>query len=1117
MSKNPGKESRAGIIKRIIAHFHGKVPPLVRAINPEYFALRMTIEDIALANIGVETPGLAVIEMVDLKTAQVAVRGLDGQRTLLTWFQLSSGGEVQASCPCQNKNRLPCAHILTAAIVLSEIAAAAAPDPEGIPDPTDWRAGITRLVGSRVLARPRTASAREPVELFFVMSEIFNGFEVHPLIISGSEIPAEARQNNETLGRYLLGRADDREFNQKVREVKVSDIPKLSLLNSTPLSATLIKSALDQLQLNQTSYTPSRVYFWEGLADQLVFLGRHSTPFGERLKVVGDLVPVEMKIVHHEAGLQLSPVALHPDGPVDLTSPGISLFFGQPLWLRLKSTIFRVNLTTESLNLLRGMGRVSVPADGVEEFYEYHLPEIVGHLPFNVNAANFIDLLDTSPVPRIYLMEKDQELRVRLRFGYAEHELGAMRKVPPHSFSYDREQGRGIRIARQAESELRWYSLLEDGSTGLKSGSRRDKGSPDTFLLRKGVHPFDFLTRHLPRLVEAGFEVYGESALTSRVNRAKPTISFNVTSGIDWFDLKATITWGDQQVPLENLRRALRRDERFIKLADGSIGEIPSDWLDKYRHLFGLSEARDDGYRVSRHHVALLDDLFASSEKVRVDRKFEAAREWLRNFDGITAHDAPTRFCGELRPYQKAGFDWLHFLRQAGFGGCLADDMGTGKTIQTLSFLLSLKEENEQLNRRRRKKEPAPVHLLVVPRSLVVNWIREAERFTPDLRILDFAHGLRTSDLLEFNKHDIVITTYGILIREIDRLRDYEFDTAILDEAQAIKNPASESARAARAINCRHRLTLTGTPVENNTFELWSQFAFLNPGLLGSADYFREHFIGPIERQNDEPTARTLKRLIHPFILRRTKDQVVSDLPPRSEKILWGEMEPDQRQVYDETRNHYRDLLAKLIEEKGIRQARFRILEGLLRLRQICNHPKLVSSGYRGGSAKMDALLETLETARAEGHKILVFSQFVKMLKLIETELVRRQTPFAYLDGSTTNRQERVDQFQQDDGVGIFLISLKAGGVGLNLTAADYVVHVDPWWNPAVEMQASDRAHRIGQDKPVFIYKLMIKDSVEEKILQLQEKKRSLVTQLISTEAGFFKSLNSEDIELLFT
>lgn len=404
-----------------------------------------------------------------------------------------------------------------------------------------------------------------------------------------------------------------------------------------------------------------------------------------------------------------------------------------------------------------------------------------------------------------------------------------------------------------------------------------------------------------------------------------------------------------------------------------------------------------------------------------------------------------------------------------------------------------------------------------MPRSIVVNWLREAERFAPALRILDFAHGARTAELSEFDKYDLVITTYGILIREIDRLHQYQFDTAILDEAQAIKNPVSESARAARALNCRHRLTLTGTPVENNTLELWSQFAFLNPGLLGSAEYFREQFIGPIERQQDQSATHTLKRLIYPFILRRTKDQVVTDLPPRTEKVLWGEMEPDQRAVYNDTRDHYRDLLLKLIQEKGVRQARFRILEGLLRLRQICNHPKLVKVGYKGGSAKMDSLFETLETARAEGHKVLVFSQFVKMLKLIETELVRRRIHYAYLDGSTTNRQERVDKFQEDSEISVFLLSLKAGGVGLNLTAADYVIHVDPWWNPAVEMQASDRTHRIGQNKPVFIYKLMIKDSVEEKILKLQERKRTLVTQLISTEAGFFKSLGTEDIEMLFS
>jgi non-specific serine/threonine protein kinase len=348
-------------------------------------------------------------------------------------------------------------------------------------------------------------------------------------------------------------------------------------------------------------------------------------------------------------------------------------------------------------------------------------------------------------------------------------------------------------------------------------------------------------------------------------------------------------------------------------------------------------------------------------------------------------------------------------------------------------------------------------------------------------------------------------------------LKEYEFDTAILDEAQAIKNPLSESAKAARQLKCRHRLTLTGTPVENNTLELWSQFAFLNPGLLGSADYFREGFTGPIERENDEEAVKTLRRLVYPFILRRTKDQVALDLPPRSEKILWNEMEPEQRRLYTQTRDEYRALILKMIEDKGIKDARFRILEGLLRLRQICNHPRLVKPGYQGGSAKLDALLETIETLQAEGHKALIFSQFVQMLRIVERELKKAKIPYAYLDGSTVNRQARVDAFQTDEKIRVFLISLKAGGVGLNLTAADYVIHIDPWWNPAVEMQATDRAHRIGQDKPVFVYKLMMRDSVEEKILQLQDRKRNLVKQLIATEAGFFKSLTADDIRSLFS
>ncbi|MEK7833986.1 MAG: SNF2-related protein, partial [Acidobacteriota bacterium] len=599
------------------------------------------------------------------------------------------------------------------------------------------------------------------------------------------------------------------------------------------------------------------------------------------------------------------------------------------------------------------------------------------------------------------------------------------------------------------------------------------------------------------KLTAAGVEVFGEAELTlAKINHARPTISFNVTSGIDWFDVKAVINFGELEVSLAEIRKSLRKKDRFIKLADGSVGEIPDEWLDKYKHLFGLSETKEDGFRVARHHLTLLDQLLNDNEQITTDKKFETDRAWLKNFQGISEQSLPAGFVGELRPYQKAGFDWLHFLREARFGGCLADDMGTGKTIQALCFLQSVKEQYEERNKRKRKKEPRAAHLLVVPRSLVTNWEREAQKFAPGLRILNFSYAERAADIKEFDDYDIVLTTYGILLREIERLREYEFDTVMLDEAQAIKNPVSESAKAARLLKCRNRLTLTGTPVENNTFELWSQFAFLNPGLLGSADYFRQEFTNPIERQQNEETTKSLRRLVYPFILRRTKDQVALDLPPRSEKILWNEMEPAQRKLYNLTRDEYRAKILKLIEDKGVKDARFRILEGLLRLRQICNHPRLVNPTYKGASAKLDTLMETLETLRAEDHKALIFSQFVQMLKLIEAELKKAKIPYTYLDGSTVNRQDRVDTFQTDEKIKVFLISLKAGGVGLNLTAADYVIHVDPWWNPAVEMQATDRAHRIGQDKPVFVYKLMMRDSVEEKILQLQDRKRTLVKQL---------------------
>jgi non-specific serine/threonine protein kinase len=480
---------------------------------------------------------------------------------------------------------------------------------------------------------------------------------------------------------------------------------------------------------------------------------------------------------------------------------------------------------------------------------------------------------------------------------------------------------------------------------------------------------------------------------------------------------------------------------------------------------------------------------------------------------------------GELRPYQKHGFDWLHFLREYKFGGILADDMGLGKTVQMLVYLQSLKESlaepiggaQDKLREPPGERRRSAASLLVVPKSLLANWQREAEKFTPGLRFLEYMGNLRTKDTSVFDNYDVVLTTYGTMLRDVELLRAYTFSHIILDESQAIKNPLAKSARAARLLQADHRLVMTGTPVENNTFELWSQFAFLNPGLLGNMDYFKREFANPIESGGDEESAALLRKLVYPFILRRTKEQVAPELPPRSERTVYTDMAPAQKKVYALTRERYRAELLGLIESEGINDARFKILEGLLRLRQIAIHPRLVEKNYKGEAPKFEVLLETLETLQAEKHKALIFSQFVEILRLVRRELEERGIKYVYLDGQTPNRQSRVDLFQNDPSIPFFLISLKAGGVGLNLTAADYVIHLDPWWNPAVEMQASDRAHRIGQDKPVFVYKIIARDTVEEKILQLQEKKRALVKSIIATEASFFKSLTKEDVRTLFS
>jgi len=838
-----------------------------------------------------------------------------------------------------------------------------------------------------------------------------------------------------------------------------------------------------------------------------LYLGSENNPLAKPLEIVKDRGRFQLDLLRRPDGLRLSASLVAGDLKfTDLGSIG-HIVSTSPFWLMVDRSLVEVDGDGVSplFSMFLEAPQLYIPAEDETEFLESYYLHLAQMVDLGGDAVEW-QTVQPMPEKRIYLTDENRELTAELKFAYGEHEVPYDTRFPTQILRREPSSWTLTNIQRKPEFEEAAFQELNAKEFGLKRAV--GNGDDGKFFLRARIRPLDFLMRYIPRLAARGFEIYGEEKLTSvRVNRSRPTISLNVSSGIDWFDVHTTVNFGDIQVSLKEIRRAMQRHERYVKLADGTLGEIPADWLERFQHLFVLGRESGDSLRLENHHLSLLDQILQEVDQSQVDEVFTQRVNRLRNFSGITSQELPQGFMGEFRPYQKTGYDWLHFLHEFKFGGCLADDMGLGKTVQVLVFLLSLRE----------RKETEKADLIVLPRSLLINWQRETAKFTPGLKILEYHGNMRDKDTSLFDDYDLVVTTYGVMMRDINALRKYQFHYVVLDESQAIKNPSAQTSKAARALRSEHRLVMTGTPVENSTFELWSQFAFLNPGLLGSLEYFKREFSTPIEKKTDQKKADILRRIVYPFILRRSKGQVAPELPPRTERILYSDMATAQRKLYNRTRDYFRGMLMGIIETEGVNDARMKVLEGLLRLRQICNHPAMVEREFRGSSAKFDLLLETLETLQSEGHKALIFSQFVEMLKIVSKELDARSIPYAYLDGRTNNRQERVDNFQNDPDIPFFLISLKAGGVGLNLTAADYVIHIDPWWNPAVEMQATDRTHRIGQEKPVFVYKMIVRESVEEKILQLQDSKRELVDQLISSDGSFLKSLTEDDVKILFS
>jgi non-specific serine/threonine protein kinase len=728
------------------------------------------------------------------------------------------------------------------------------------------------------------------------------------------------------------------------------------------------------------------------------------------------------------------------------------------------------------------------------------------------------------PLTREYHVEFDKSLVKEIKSGEPEVKLQLLEKgdylVFQPIFTYkgfetratDREtiivpdNDKILIIKRNKEAEETFIRKLE----GLHSLFMRPGDNNSLVLKGADVLRNNWFFLFVDAMKEMKVPVYGFEALRNfRFNTARPNTHIHVSSGLDWFDAKVEIEFGDQRVGIDDIKKALVNKQSFVQLTDGTLGILPDEWLKRYALLFKVGDGRSNQLRLSKYHMSVIDDLYENRDETELSFELDEKFERLKEFKNIPEVAAPPDLQHVLRPYQTSGYQWLNYLNDVGWGGILADDMGLGKTVQALSMLHHYKAVNGSLKA-----------IVVCPTTLIYNWKNEVEKFTPSLSWHIHHGSMRSRDANELQKHNILITTYGTLRSDIQLLLKIHFDYVILDESQAIKNPSSKVTKAACLLSAKNRLCMSGTPLQNNTFDIFAQMNFLNPGLLGSMEFFRNEFATPIDKFGEQEQKEHLRKLLYPFILRRTKEQVAKDLPDKTETILFCEMEKEQRKIYEAYRNSYRDKILGTIDEQGIDKSQLTILQGLMKLRQICDSPAILNEEdkYPNHSIKLDELAREIEENIGD-HKALIFSQFLGMLALIKQKLIEDNIAFEYFDGSTSaqDREKAIQHFQNNEDCRVFLISLKAGGVGLNLTAADYVYIVDPWWNPAVEQQAIDRTHRIGQTKNIFAYRMICIDTIEDKILQLQERKRKLASELIADDASFVKALSKADVEYLFS
>ncbi|MBB6236731.1 superfamily II DNA or RNA helicase [Pedobacter sp. AK013] len=836
--------------------------------------------------------------------------------------------------------------------------------------------------------------------------------------------------------------------------------------------------------------------------NELYVMDKDGWPVERKIELANEPASILFHFRRNETETRYFPTIKYQNLRIEFMFKEAQIISNKPAWLLLNDVLYFFDQDIEGKKLQPFLNKrfIAIPKTTEATYFEkFVAPLIEKH---HVYAEGFeIRTEQFEAIPVIKVLYVDGGLsQIQLYFKYGEYTF-PVENAHKVTVRLEKTADNYIfhRIKRSAEWEKKQFNLLL--SLGLKKTSSLFSNLE---VISADENPsyaaINWVNEHIELLEAAGYEIEQATGQKKFVFGASK-IDLEVKEGNDWFDIHAVVWFGKYQIPFLSLKQHILHKKREFLLPDGEVAIIPDKWFTQYGSLFSLAEAGKT-LKLKKHHIGLINDLAEDSlANVTLERKLQR----LSDFEDIADTQMPVHFKGSLRDYQKAGYNWFSFLREYNFGGCLADDMGLGKTIQTLAMLQKVKEDDQLL-------ETQTTSLIIMPTSLIYNWLTEAKKFTPKLKILAHTGTNRNKDVANFANYDIIITTYGVTRVDIDELKNFYFNYIILDESQNIKNPASKSFKAVRSLKSKHKLILSGTPVENSVSDLWSQLTFLNPGLLGTQAFFYEEYVQAIEKKKDEEKARKLQSIIKPFVLRRTKEQVAAELPPKTEQVIYCDMSEDQAAYYEKTKSAYRNDLLQSMDDGTFAQKQVQLLQGLTALRQLANHPIMIDGTYVSDSGKFENVIHTLDNVLKGGHKVLVFSQFVKHLDIFKKHFEEENIPFAYLDGATRNRGEIVSEFQQNTELKVFLISIKAGGVGLNLTQADYVFILDPWWNPAVEQQAIDRTHRIGQDKKVFIYKFIAKDTVEEKILALQNRKKSLANSLITTEESFFKSLSKEDI-----